>query len=97
MRPTKLDRMTENYGVTRLLADKALHLPVRAEGHGTYTVASGSEPGVTYTVRVGGASWTGWSCDCVAPGACSHKLAAAAFAATAARRSARGAAVGVGA
>lgn len=94
---TKLDHLIADYGVTKLMGSKALHLPVRAEGHGTYTVGSGSEPGVTYTVRVGGASWTGWSCDCVAPGACSHKLAAAAYAATAARRAARGAAVGVGA
>lgn len=89
MRPTKLDQMVADYGASRLLADKALHLPVRDEGRGIYTVASGSEPGVTYTVRVGGASWTGWTCDCVAPGACSHKLAAAAYAASRARRAAR--------
>lgn len=97
MRPTKLDRMTEDYGVSRLLADKALHLPVAYDGNGRFRVGSGSEPGVVYHVEVAGADWRGWRCDCIAPGACSHKLAAAAYTATTARRSARGAAVGVGA
>lgn len=90
---TKADRLAADYGATRLLADRALHLPVRDEGRGVYTVASGSEPGVTYTVRANGATWTAWACDCVAPGCCSHKLAAAAFAATAAKRAARTVAV----
>ena len=75
----------DNYGVSRPLADKALHLPVVTLGD-SFVVASGSVPGETYTVTPTGSDWRAWNCDCVAPGACSHKLAAAAYAATAARR-----------
>lgn len=86
--------MIEDYGASRFLADKALHLPVRDDGRGSYAVASGSEPGVVY--RVTGdpdVDWRAWDCDCVAPGACSHMLAAAAYAATMSRRSDRRVAV----
>ena len=83
---TKLDRMIEEHGVSRNLADRALHLPVADDGHGRYRVGSGTEPGVVYHVRANGADWRAWPCDCVAPGACSHQLAAAAYVATAARR-----------
>lgn len=85
---TKAERLAADYGVTPVMADKAAHLPVRDEGSGFYTVASGSEPGVTYSVRANGADWRTWPCDCVAPGACSHQLAAATHIATAARRAA---------
>lgn len=89
MRTTKLDRMIEDYGVSRHLCDRALHLPVASDGPGRFRVGSGTEPGVIYHVRANGADWRAWPCDCVAPGACSHQLAAAAYAATAARRAAR--------
>jgi len=66
---------------------KASALPVRYEGYGRFTVASGSEPGRVYTVQAdrNADDFGGWDCDCAwgeqvaageCSGSCSHVRAA---------------------
>lgn len=55
---------------SRAIARKALTLPVRNDGDGVYSVASGSEVGKTYRVQL----WQdgGSYCNCVGTRECSH-------------------------
>lgn len=97
MNERRMASLIDVYDVSEGMADRALHLPVRAAGpDGMYTVASGSEPGVTYLVTDTGPDWRAWTCTCVAPGPCSHTLAAAAHNGVELRRAARRVTTGAG-
>lgn len=64
---------------SRRIATKALHLPTRLEADGGITVASGSEPGAVYRVRIPNGADNDpdtWDCTCIGPGGCSHVWAA---------------------